>query len=239
MLHENAKQRLRRAIPETYDVSWHDPILQDTLGETIELQQGRQITWYDEGRGGQYPKIVLSLPTEGVQRGDLGHVFTDAIYKEDHADPDIAYTKYTASPMRGELHVTVAANSGIGDIPKRVVADQLGQQVFHELIYNSEHLTEPGVKADGSPLDYAWPMEISQPGSTGAVQDTSGMLDEQSVQRREIIFRLDYIYFTKEEVPATDAIRWRTGVLHPGEEKEDVDYTDWETTTSGESDGGG
>lgn len=231
MLHENAKQRLARVVPEQYDLQWFDPLRQETVTDTVTLDPATQIRWARSEKEPTYPCVFLNFSPQGTPRGDIGHMFEDGIYKEDHADPTIAYTKYTAAPQRSRLTVTVSVKQGTEMIPKRVVADTIAIQCWHAFRFNSDHLDEPGVDPSGAPLDYAWPMGVEPAGD--GMDDTSRAIDELDLERRQFAFLIDYAYFHEEEVDAVDSIIWRLGVDRDFDGEAD-DWTDWKQTPGSE-----
>lgn len=230
MLHQNAKQRLRRLVPDTYTIEWFDPLREATVSETVSLDPDRQIRWAKEGTPPKYPCIFLETAPQGKPRGDIGHMFEDGVYKEDvPSDDTVAYRKFTAAPQRSTLRVTVSVKQGTQTIPKHVVAEQLAIDCWHEFRFNSDHLDEQGVKPDGTELDYAWPMGLRPTGA--GMSDVSRSVDEQHLERRAFEFNVEYAYFDEEEVPATDQIEWRLGIDmdHSGE-FEDDEWGDWRWT---------
>lgn len=226
MLHQNAKQRLMRLIPDTFDIEWFDPLREKTITETVNLDRSRQIRWNREGTAIEYPCVYIGTSSEGRPRGDIGHMFEDGVYREDVSDDSIAYREYTAAPQRSTVAVTVAVKQGTERIPKHVVCDQIAIECWHEFKFGSDHLEEQGVDPSGEELDYAWPMGL-RPGGAG-MQDLSRTIDEQSIERRQFEFRVEYAYFNEEEVPATNAIEYRLGIDmdHDGEVTED-EYGEW------------
>lgn len=210
MLHENAKQRLWRMVPKEYDLEWFDPIRDTIVSKTLTLDPARQIRWARQGSAIEYPCVYLNITPQGEPRGDMDHMFGDGIVKVDHPDPEVAYTKYSIAPLYATFTVTVAVDSDYEGIPERVVADEIATDVWHEYRFEAEHLEEMGVDPDGNILDYAWPMGL-HPLGTG-MDDTSRMLDEQPIERRQFSFRVDYAYFNQEDIPATKALEWTFGI---------------------------
>lgn len=216
MLHENAKQRLRRVIPTEYDLTWFDPLLEENVETSVELGH-RQIRWDRDDSPTVYPCVILGFDPGSVPRGDIGHIFKDGVYKFPHpTDETVAYTRYSAKPMTGTLNVTVAAHQDEevpdgGIIPQRAVADSIAMQVFQVLQFETRHLHEQGVEPDGVDMEYAWPLTVRGL-TTDGMADTSTMIDEKAVQRRHMQFRVDYAYFHEEEVPAVAAIEYGLGI---------------------------
>ena len=215
MLHENAKERLRRAVPTEYDLTWYDETIDVTVEHTIELGD-RQVRWDRNDSPPAYPAVILRFDPEGQPRGEMGHMFRDGIYREPHPDRTVAYREWRAKPMFGLLNVTVAVRSDVttteGDlIPRRIVADQMAMWIFDTLEFDSEHLEHQGTKPDGSPLEYAWPMQVQGIGPPGGV-DTSTTVDEQSVQRRAMEYGVEYVYYNDRLVDAVQALEYKLRV---------------------------
>lgn len=217
MLHENAKERIRRVLRTEYDLTYYDRLEQKKVEDTIELNAS-QIRWDRSDAPKTYPAIILNFTPEGEPRGEIGHIFEDGVFKEEAPwDDSIAYVQYNAKPMVGTLQVTVAANrehtTPEGDvIPKRVVADSLMMQAFHDYQYESDHLGEQGVDVEGEDLEYAWPMRVR--GIVDGAADTSTTIDDNAVQRRSMPFRVEYAYFAEREVPAVAAIEYALYLDH-------------------------
>lgn len=209
MLHPHARDRLKRVVPTEYSLEWYDEEIDVYHEDELELSP-MQVRYFREDSPQNYPKVVLNMSPMGQPRGEitaLNHAFEDRKYKEEHADPDIAYTEYVAAPMSSRLQVTVAVEQDVGAIPRRVVADEVAMQVYHELLFETDHLVDPGVRPDGSELEYSWPLFVKDAGREGVV-DTSTTIDERSIQRRSFEFRVDYAYFDMEEVYKTKGLQW-------------------------------
>lgn len=214
MLHQNAKQRLWSLVPETYEIEWFDPRVDSRVSDTITLDPSRQIRWARQGSAIEYPCVYLNITPEGEPRGDMDHFFEDGIYKEPHPDDTVAYTKFIAVPMYATLTVTVAVRESTSTIPKNVIADEIARQVWHEFRFESGHLDQMGVTPDGETLEYAWPMSLND--TSDGVIDTSGIVDEQPIERRQFDMRIDYAYFNEEEIPSLAAAEVVFGL--------DIDY---------------
>lgn len=233
MLHENAKQRLWRMVPRDYTIEWLDPLRNEVVADTISLDPATQIRWARQGSAPRDPTVYLNIQPQGTPRGDFGHMFEDGIYRDEHPDPTVAYTEYTAAPQRARLIVTVSTTKGTKEIPKRVVADSIAIDCWHAFRFESDHLSDQGTTPEGVELENAIPLGVVPAG--GGMEDTSRMIDEQATERRQFEFRLDYVYFDAKEVPATDSIIWRFGVdkNYDGEVEE---WGDWHQTPGGDSD---
>lgn len=236
MLHENARQRLFRMVPETYDLEWYDPTRDAVVAKSVQLGP-RQRRWADEDSPAKYPTVALQLNNVGERRGAFDELFEDDILKQEVADPEVAYTKYIAAPLRADLTVTIAAKKDEGPIPKKVVADSIAMDVWHEFNYENGHLESQGVDGDGEPIPYAWPMRVRDTNSA-AIVDTSRVLDEQAVQRRQFQFVIDYFYWSEEEVPATARIEWDLHVDLDRDGAFDSEYGPFVIETEVEADDG-
>lgn len=224
MLHENAKQRLWRVVPESYDIEWYHPLRDQYVSDTVALDPGRQIRWARQGSAIEYPVVYLDVTQEGEPRGDMDHYFEGGIYKEPHPSDEVAYTRYIAEPMYATLTVTVAVKQGTDVVPKNVLADEIARQVWHEFRFETQHLDSMGTDPNGELLDYAWPMAINRTGT--GIEDVSRMLDEQPIERRQFQLRIDYAYFDEENIPSTKALEVTFGL--------DIDYDDEVESSTGQ-----
>lgn len=219
MLHPNAKQRLKRVLPETFDLAYRHPETKDTVETTVDPD----IRWVrDEAPAAdEYPIIALELSPEGVPRVSHGEQEPQDTYKEyKPTDDTVAYMKYTGKPLYAGLNIIVAVDSGEPMMPARVMADLIAQEAYYQYQFNTDHLTDQGRDIDDQPVPWEWPMAVYQESGEGVV-NMNRMRDQQSVQRRAIPFRVDYRFWSVEEIPALDTIAYEFGVDH--------NY-DWEIT---------
>lgn len=205
MLHSNNRERLIRHCPESVDMEWRNPITGNYVTSTIDVNP----YWMERELEPQYPAVAFQLVQEGVPRGSFGGEMGDDTYKEDVPNDDsIAYIKLSGKPVYAELNITVAVKQSHGGIPEDVVADKIAEEVYYQYRHNSGHFEEHGVNADGTLADYEWPMAVTQRGGDG-ITTNNGMIDEQAVQRRQMIFRIDYRYWREEEIEAVDKVEYQ------------------------------
>ena len=202
MLHPNAKNRLLRVAPTSVDVDWIHPITGEQEGTNVDVD----VRWRRQDEPIQYPVISMELSPEGVPQHAFGDREGDDIYKRPRPEVDeIAYEQYIGTPMRAELHITVAVERSHGGIPAHMVADRIANEVFFEYEYNSDNLHQQGTTEEGEPIDYEWPMAVYKPDDVG-IRNLNRIIDGQSVQRRALQFNVDYRWWRFDEVPATDKL---------------------------------
>ena len=200
MLHPNAKQRLKRVVPETFDVGWRHP----ATDEYIEAEIEPEVRFKEEDFPISYPVVALELIEQGIPRQAFGDEVGEDRYKvPDPSDPEKAYDLYVGSPLYAILSVVVAVDSSHKGIPKNVVADSLAHEVYFQFRHNSDHLNTQGTTADGEYVNYEWPMQIAQESGEGIV-NMNDMTDEMAIHRRVMEFRVNYRFWEQREVPATD-----------------------------------
>lgn len=221
MLSSRSRTRIFQHIPGNRYVDDPAPleieyVHSDGRIETVDLTGEVEVWWTRQDQGAisggvTYPAIVLELSPTGVVR-EYGQTVSEVLRRiTKPEDPTVAYEEVRGEKVYDILHITVATNQRNGTIPKTDVAREIAREVYAQFKFNSGHLNERGVDADGRPLPEGLasspPLRITQRPGTG-IQNTSAMVDEQSVSRYEMQWRVEYELSQRVLVDAVEAIEW-------------------------------
>lgn len=222
MLPTTAQHRLYRHVPgnkhlreqgaEPLDITYYDG-----RGRVRNEQVWLDVQWGEERRTLEYPAVVLELDPTAVQRYD-GNRLSDTVKKYARPnDPTIAYERVEGTQLYDVLNITVAVESGQGDIRRGALAKEIAQEVYAAFRFETDYLNEPGVTAEGDPLfgdeaaidalAWAQPMRVNPRAGEGIVH-ASAMVDEQHIDRYEMTFRVEYELTYSTLVEAVEAIEY-------------------------------